>query len=134
MGIGIALMGFAPASAFWMLLAAMLMVGAMGPIANGPLFATLQSRVAPEMQGRVMSLLNAAATAVSPLSLAIAGPLADVAGVQLWYVAGGAACLLMGIAGFFIPALNRMEDGADVTPAQKAAGMPVAEPAANEAV
>jgi DHA3 family macrolide efflux protein-like MFS transporter len=124
MGIGIVVIGIAPAWAFALGAAGMLFVGLMGPITNGPLFATLQSRVAPEMQGRVMSLLGAAATAATPLSLAIAGPVADAVGVQVWYVLGGVVCALMGVAGFFIPALARMDDEpAKQTAAQSAAVM-----------
>jgi DHA3 family macrolide efflux protein-like MFS transporter len=124
MGTGIAVIGIAPAWAFWLGAAGMLFVGVMGPITNGPLFATLQSRVAPEMQGRVMSLLGAAATAVSPLSLAIAGPVADAVGVQVWYVLAGVVCALMGVAGFFIPALARMDEApAKQTAAQSATVM-----------
>jgi MFS transporter, DHA3 family, macrolide efflux protein len=111
MGLGIFVIGLTPGSLFIVAVAAMLLAGIMNPIANGPLFATLQSRVAPDMQGRVMSMFAAAATAVTPLSLIIAGPLADAVGVQLWYVVGGLMCASMGVLGFFIPALRYMEDG-----------------------
>ncbi|MCL5997378.1 MAG: MFS transporter [Chloroflexi bacterium] len=131
MGIGIAVVGIAPANGFGLAVAAMLLTGLMNPITNGPLFATLQSRVAPEMQGRVMSLLSAASTAVSPLSLAIAGPVADALGVQLWYVLGGVVCALMGVAGFFIPALVNLEGPAQ-TPV--VAAVPASEPRAGETV
>jgi MFS transporter, DHA3 family, macrolide efflux protein len=127
MGVGIAVMGLAPSPALVLAMAAMLLAGVMNPITNGPLFAILQSRVAPEMQGRVMSLLNAASTAVSPLSLAIAGPVADALGVQLWYVLGGVVCVIMGVAGFFIPALAKMEDEQAVA---QSAGVPQVEQAA----
>jgi DHA3 family macrolide efflux protein-like MFS transporter len=110
MGIGIVALGLAPTSMWGLALAAMLLAGMANPIANGPLFATLQAHVAPDMQGRVMSLLGAAASAVSPISLAIAGPVSDAIGVQAWYVVGGVVCALMGVAGFFTPALLHMED------------------------
>ena len=111
MGLGIALLGFVPANMWGVALAAMLFTGLMNPITNGPLFAMLQANVAPEMQGRVMSLIMAASTAVSPLSLAIAGPVSDLIGVQAWYIVGGLVCLMMGISGMFIPALVHVEDG-----------------------
>jgi DHA3 family macrolide efflux protein-like MFS transporter len=63
------------------------------------------------MQGRVFSLDNAVSTAMAPLGLLIAGPVADAFGVQTWYMVGGVACLLIGIAAFFIPAIVRLEDG-----------------------
>jgi len=76
-GLGILFLGLAPANMFWMALAGMVLMGLALPFANGPLSAIIQAVVAPEMQGRVMSLLISAATAMTPLSLAIIGPGAD---------------------------------------------------------
>jgi MFS transporter, DHA3 family, macrolide efflux protein len=50
------------------------------------------------------------ATAISPLGLAVAGPVADRLGVQIWYIVGGAVCTGMGILAFFIPSILNMED------------------------
>ncbi len=52
MGLAILLVGFVPASAFWLAVGLMLVVGFMNPIVNGPLLAVVQAVVAPEMQGR----------------------------------------------------------------------------------
>ena len=62
-------------------------------------------------QGRVFSLVASLAGAVAPLSLIVAAPVAEVVGVGAWYLAGGLACVAMGIAGFFAPALMGIEDG-----------------------
>jgi len=45
-----------------------------------------------------------------PLGTAIAGPVADWLGVQVWFLLGGAVCTLMGVASFFVPAILDMED------------------------
>jgi DHA3 family macrolide efflux protein-like MFS transporter len=66
--------------------------------------------VAPEFQGRVFTLYTSAAGAMTPLGLAIAAPVAELLGVQAWYVAGGIACVAMGIMGFLIPSIARIED------------------------
>lgn len=110
LGIGFLIIGLAPADLFGLALAASFAVGIMISITNGPIFAVLQATVAPEMQGRVFTLVISVATAMSPLGLAVAGPVADAFGVQVWYLAGGGLCLLMGIAGHFIPALMHLED------------------------
>ena len=110
MGLSIAALGLVPSNMWGLALAAMLFAGLANPITNGPLFAILQANVEPDMQGRVMSLMMAASAAVSPLSLAIAGPVSDLIGVQTWYVVGGMVCVMMGVAGAFIPALRHMED------------------------
>jgi DHA3 family macrolide efflux protein-like MFS transporter len=82
----------------------------MNPICNGPLSALVQSTVAPEMQGRVMTLVGSAAGLMSPLSLAIAGPLSDALGIQAWFVAAGILSIIMAGSSFFIRAVMHVED------------------------
>jgi DHA3 family macrolide efflux protein-like MFS transporter len=110
-GLGTLMLGLLPASYFSTATGAMFLVGFMLPLANGPIMAVLQATVAPEMQGRVITLLSSAASAMSPIGLSIAGPVADAVGVRVWYVAGGIACVLMGAVSFFIPAVAHIEDG-----------------------
>ncbi len=110
MGTGILAVGLAPSSALWLALGALFFAGLMNPIVNGPLLATVQAAVAPEMQGRVLTVMQSAAMAMSPLGMAIAGPVADLLGVRVWFVIGGAACMLMGIGAFFVPAIVYLED------------------------
>lgn len=110
MGIGTLVIGLSPASAFTLALGGMFFGGFMNPMANGPLFAVLQSSVAPEMQGRVMSLVGSGASAMMPLSLLIAGPVADALGVRVWYVVGGLACAAIGLLAFAVPAIMRVEE------------------------
>jgi len=68
----------------------------------------LQASVAPDMQGRVFSLVGSLAAAMSPLGLAVAGPVADAIGVQSWIVASGIACILTGLIGFVSPAITHL--------------------------
>jgi MFS transporter, DHA3 family, macrolide efflux protein len=110
-GTGSALVGILPAPAFWLAFGAMLLMGIGNPITNGPLMAVIQATVAPEMQGRVFTLLVSVATGMAPLGLLIAGPLADRFGVQAWFVLGGVITVLMGIIGYFVPAIARIEEG-----------------------
>lgn len=109
LGIGVVAVGFAPARMFWMALAGMAFMGFMSPMTNGPLNAIIQTSVKPEMQGRVMSLINSAASAMTPLSLAVAGPVSDLVGIRTWYIFGGVICLLMGAGALFIPAIMNVE-------------------------
>ncbi len=111
MGLGILVMGLLPSSAFVIAVAAILFVGIMSPIVNGPLLAAVQAAVAPEMQGRVFTLITTMASGMSPIGLIIAGPIADKLGVQTWFIIGGIVTGLMGIAGFFIHAIMHFEDG-----------------------
>jgi DHA3 family macrolide efflux protein-like MFS transporter len=110
MGLGMLLVWQAPAHLFWLALVGMAFSGVSHPITNGPFQAIIQSRVAPEMQGRVFTLVSSLATTAVPLSMLIAGPAADAFGPKVLYAFGGAGCLLMGVAGFFIPAMVHLEE------------------------
>ena len=114
-GIGIGIVGLAPSNTFWLALAAMALAGAMNPITNGPLYALLQSIVRPDMQGRVMSLVSSGAMAMTPLGLLIAGPVSEVIGIRAWYWIAGILTLLMGLAGFLIPAVMNVEENREHT-------------------
>jgi DHA3 family macrolide efflux protein-like MFS transporter len=113
MGAGVLLLGLTPASLFGMGVAAMFLAGFMNPIANGALFSSLQATVAPDMQGRVFTLTMSLSGAMMPLGLAIAGPIADTLGVQVWFLVGGTATLLMGLGAFFVPAIMTVEEQAE---------------------
>jgi DHA3 family macrolide efflux protein-like MFS transporter len=121
LGLGVVAIGFAPANMFWLALVGMAVMGFMNPITNGPLHAIIQATVKPEMQGRVMSLVGSAATAMTPLSLAVAGPVSDAIGIQAWYVFGGIVCLLMGAGALFIPAIMNVESNHGEAQAAEAA-------------
>ncbi len=110
MGIGFVIVGIAPANALWLAIVGNLIAGLMNPITNAPLIAMLQAVVEPQMQGRIFTLIGSLSGAMSPLSLAIAGPLADVIGVRAWYAMGGLLCTAIGIGAFFIPAIVRLEE------------------------
>jgi len=111
MGVGCLVMGILPPSAFVFGVATILFLGIVNPIVNGPLMAAVQAAVAPEMQGRVFTLIGTMAAAMSPIGLIIAGPIADKLGVQTWFVIGGIVTILMGIISPFIPAIMHFEDG-----------------------
>ncbi|MBU0495579.1 MAG: MFS transporter [Chloroflexi bacterium] len=108
-GAGILVMALAPASAYWLALGGMFIVGAAISMVDGPVMALLQANVEPEMQGRVFTLMVSAVKIASPLSLIIAGPVADWLGVRVWYWIAGVGCLLLGVGACFIPAIINLE-------------------------
>jgi DHA3 family macrolide efflux protein-like MFS transporter len=110
MGLGCLAMGLLPSSAFVLAVVTMFYLGVMNPMVNGPLLAAVQAAVAPEMQGRVFTLISTMASGMSPLGLIIAGPIADKLGVQTWFIIGGVVTGIMGIGSFFIPAIMHFED------------------------
>lgn len=111
MGLGVLAVGLIPERGLWIAIGGLFFVGVMNSMANAPLYALLQSQVEPRMQGRVFTLVASLVTAISPLSLAVAGPLADLLGIQFWYLVAGTMMLLMGIGAFFVPVIVRLEEG-----------------------
>ncbi len=109
-GIGCLVMGLLPPSAFTLAVVTMFYLSMINPIVNGPLLAAVQSSVAPEMQGRVFTLINSMASGMSPIGLIIAGPIADKLGVQTWFIIGGIVTGLMGLGSFFVPTIMNFEN------------------------
>ena len=109
-GIGIAhiALGLTPETLFMLALASVFVAGFMTSF-NGAAYAVIQSTIAPEMQGRVFTLITSLTMGIAPLSLAVAGPLADEFGVRFWYVLGGAVCILMGCMALMTPSVVNAE-------------------------
>jgi DHA3 family macrolide efflux protein-like MFS transporter len=110
LGVGFVVLGLTPASMFWMALFSIFVVGFMIPLIDGPIIAILQGTVAPEVQGRVFTLVGSLLSLTSPVGLAVAGPVSDWLGLRVWYLAAGLLAAMGGMAGFFIPALVHVED------------------------
>lgn len=113
LAIGTGVIAASPADRFYLAVAGVFIAGFMNPMANGPIFAIMQTYVEPAMQGRVFSLLESIVSAMMPLSMAIAAPVADWIGIRGWLVFGALGCAVIGVGGFFIPELVRIEDGRD---------------------
>jgi MFS transporter, DHA3 family, macrolide efflux protein len=109
MGIGSLVLGAAPGNLFVIALAGMVLLGFANPITNGPLHALLQERIAPEMQGRVFTLISAGANAITPLAMIISGPMAELVGLRFWYLMAAFMCVLMGIGARFSKDIMSMD-------------------------
>jgi DHA3 family macrolide efflux protein-like MFS transporter len=110
MGLGILLITFAPQNMFILAIIGMAFAGFMNPITNGPIFSIMQARVSPEMQGRVFTLMNSLTSAMSPLGMLAAAPIAEKFGIRAWFLLGGISCLLLAVVGLLIPAVVHIED------------------------
>jgi DHA3 family macrolide efflux protein-like MFS transporter len=109
-GIGVLLVALAPSDLFFMALVGNTLSGILLPLVNGPLFALLQDKIAPEMQGRVFTLVSSLAGAMSPLGLALAAPVSDALGIQTWWLIGGTVCLVLGPALLAIRSVRGIEE------------------------
>jgi len=126
MGVAIVAMGIAPHGWLYLVGGALFVCGFMESVAVGAFMATLQSSVPNRMQGRVFSLMGSGTQAFVLLGLALAGPLTDRYGIQIWFVIGGIAYLAVGLGSLFVPAIMgietrgeelKQEDDADTTDA-----------------
>ena len=109
MGLGTLVFAVAPATALWMAVIGALLVGIMTPMTMGPFYAMIQTIVEPDMQARIFSLMSSVGTAMVPIGLLVAGPVADRFSVQVWFLFGGLLCIVMALCGFFIPAVMQIE-------------------------
>jgi DHA3 family macrolide efflux protein-like MFS transporter len=126
--IGLFSIGVAPSSALLMAVAGVFIVGLSIALIDGPIFALMQSVVAPEMQGRVSTLIQAVSGAASPLGLAIAGPVADHIGVQAIYVIGALVFAAIAVGFRSIGHVMRIEErGAALRAEAEAANEPAPE-------
>ncbi len=110
LGLSFGALGLVPGNAFWLAVVLAFAASLTTVLVNGPLLAIVQAVVAPEMQGRVFSLIGSVATALSPVGLLIAGPVSDAVGVQVWYVVGGLGCLGLGALAFVLRDIRHLED------------------------
>lgn len=104
--------GILPENMFWLALVSGAWMGLAVPLIDGPLMAILQSTVDPKIQGRVFTLFESLIKLASPIGLAIAGPISDGLGLQVWYltagILAGASILIFGL----VPAARNIEHNA----------------------
>lgn len=119
-GAGMLILGLIPANRYNYSLVCLGVVGLMSSFANGSLGPLLQTKVAPEVQGRVFMLLSSLSIAMMPIGLFLSAPIADRFGTPVSYVVGGAACLIIGLLGMMDKRVNTLdlqkEGGALITP------------------
>jgi DHA3 family macrolide efflux protein-like MFS transporter len=97
-GIAAIIFGFTTENLFPLALAMVFITGFSSSIFNANIGAIIQSVVAKDMLGRVISLQYSVGGLMTPLALVIAGPVADAIGLRtMWYVAGG---VIFGLTAF----------------------------------
>mgnify|MGYP001040323936 FL=1 len=125
-GLGLAGIALVASDRFWVVLVLIALCGLCSAYINSPATAIMQAKVDKEMQGRVMSIVTVVCMVSMPISLAIAGPLANVIGLMPIVYIPGLISTLIGIACFMIKPLMRIEDrrAAEPDPAAMPAGVP----------
>jgi MFS family permease len=103
MGIGLAVIGVAPT--MYIAAIAALVMGTANGYANIMMITWLQQKVAPEMTGRIMSLVMFAAIGLNPVSTALAGALLGLNTVVL-LVCAGMLMTVFALAAAFSPVVR----------------------------
>jgi DHA3 family macrolide efflux protein-like MFS transporter len=108
--VSVFIFGFTTEGLFLLAVSMRLVSGLCSAMLNAPLGAIMQSAVARDMQGRVFALQNSLIGITMPLSLAIAGPVADAVELRsIWYVSAAAIFIVTGFA-FFSRDLMNIDD------------------------
>ncbi|WP_150272835.1 MFS transporter [Paenibacillus tepidiphilus] len=108
-GLTCVLSGVVGSGMFWAFAVLSFFMGAAAPLFNGPYMAMIQKAYEPETLGRVLSLVTSIGLLSSPIGLALAGPVADRFGVQVWFFWSGIVVALLGVA-LFIKFLGTAEE------------------------
>ncbi|WP_151733455.1 MFS transporter ['Paenibacillus yunnanensis' Narsing Rao et al. 2020] len=96
-GLTCVLSGVVGSGRFWAFAVLSFFMGAAAPLFNGPYMAMIQKAYEPETLGRVLSLVTSFGMLSSPIGLALAGPVADRFGVQVWFFWSGIVVALLGV-------------------------------------
>ena len=107
--LGLLLVGVSHNVAFQLALAGIFIVGMMNVLLNGPAFALLQTVVEADIQGRVMSLVMSLTSAMTPIGLLIAGPVAEQIGVNPMFIIASLVFVGSGIFTLFNSNMQNLE-------------------------
>jgi MFS transporter, DHA3 family, macrolide efflux protein len=102
-------LGFTSLNLYFLALTASFVVGAGMSVANAPMMAIMQSVTAKDMQGRMFSIFNSLTSALTPLGLAVAGPVADAFGIRSLFFITGAASFAAVLMSFFSRSLMNID-------------------------
>ncbi len=109
MGLGTLPIALARQDQFYLAVLGMGLLGFLSSFANGSLGSIVQTKVSPEMQGRVFTVMGSMAGMAVPLGLIIAGPLADKIGIQPLNLLAGLSGIAIGVAGFLSKDVRTLE-------------------------
>jgi DHA3 family macrolide efflux protein-like MFS transporter len=103
----------APANAVWVGIVGYALLGVSAAVHTSGLKAAQQTVVAPEMQGRFFTINQSLFSAMGPLALAFASPLADTFGVRPFWFAATAGALAIALIRRLTPAIYAIEECLD---------------------
>lgn len=85
--------GALPQGGFWVFVVCCFLMGSSGSFINVPMMAYTQETIAPEMMGKVFSLMMTAMMWAMPVGLLLAGPVSELVGIDRWFFWSGVGLL-----------------------------------------
>ena len=113
LGLGTLIGGALPASGYWFFVACSFLIGLSGTFMQVPVMAYMQETIAPDMMGKVFSLLMTAMTWTMPIGLLMGGLAGEVVGVNTWFFYSGVALIINAV---LCRLLTRRYDGETMRP------------------
>jgi DHA3 family macrolide efflux protein-like MFS transporter len=110
MGGGLLIFSFLTKDAFLIGVGLLFVFGTMNSIANASFFALLQATVPAEIQGRVFTMMMSLIMSMTPVGLALAGPVADLLGLRIWYTVAGVVMMVLSVGALFVPTIQQLEE------------------------
>ncbi|RNB80000.1 MFS transporter [Brevibacillus nitrificans] len=108
LGLGLVFSGLLPTFGYIAFVGIACLMGVSGPIFGGPFGVMIQTMIDPAALGRVMALINSMMLIATPVGLFVAGPLAEVLGVAMWFVISGSLIVLVAIWMYFVPSVREL--------------------------
>lgn len=108
-GLSFALSGLLSPAAFGWFAVLTAAEGVAGGVFNASFLSVVQTRIDPAVLGRVLSLYFSLGLLPSALGLLGTGFLAEEVGLTATFVLAGSAIVLLGLAGFFIPSVMKLD-------------------------
>ncbi len=97
LGVFLTISGILPSNAFIVFAILMGLLGICGNFFMIPYQAYVQLTIPPQSLGRVFSLIFSAMSFASPVGLVVAGPLAEILGIQTWFWISGLLVTIVGV-------------------------------------
>lgn len=101
--------GLLPASGFWIFCIVVFLMGTTGMLGNIPFMAYIQQSVPQENLGKVISFVTSVMSLGIPVGMVIAGPVAEIIGINQWMAIAGILMLCVGLLSLWITRAEQPE-------------------------
>jgi DHA3 family macrolide efflux protein-like MFS transporter len=109
MGAAISVSGLLPPSGFVVFAVMSGLMGLSAPLYSAPHMALMQEKIPPEFLGRIFGLYGSLMSFTMLIGLALSGLLADMVGINIWFLLGGIVIIILAIVTFSLPSIRAID-------------------------